>query len=325
MPRNGSGVYSADWVNASPNTTVESSKQNALVADLVTDANAARPITAGGTAGITAVEGADNLSTKGTSIASAATTDIGAATGRFVHITGTTTITALGTKTAGVERELVFDGALILTHNGTSLILPGAANITTAAGDTAIFVSEGSGNWRCVVFQKAGGTVWEDLGEVAVSGASVLTKGSLGPYKALRITGLLRPDTANQQIILQTSTDAGSSFATTSGDYAVQYIRAQGATVEAAGNSTQTGCFITGTSVGSGANEGVAFEVIIHEFNVAAWMRMEGKVTARIGAGTIYHETNSSLRLSTTARNALRIIAVSGNITGYARFEGMRG
>lgn len=49
MPRNGSGVYSADWVNASPNTTIESAKQNAMVADLVADANAARPITAGGT------------------------------------------------------------------------------------------------------------------------------------------------------------------------------------------------------------------------------------------------------------------------------------
>lgn len=155
MPRNGSGVYSADWVNAAPNTTIESAKQNAMVADLVADANAARPITAGGTAGTTAVEGIDNLSTKGTNIASAATTDIGAATGRFVHITGTTSITSFGTKTAGVERELVFDGALTLTHNATSLILPGAANITTAAGDTSIFVSEGSGNWRCVLYQRA--------------------------------------------------------------------------------------------------------------------------------------------------------------------------
>lgn len=54
MPRNGSGVYSADWVNAAPNTTIESAKQNAMVADLVADANAARPITAGGTGATTA-------------------------------------------------------------------------------------------------------------------------------------------------------------------------------------------------------------------------------------------------------------------------------
>lgn len=50
MPRDGSGVYSAPaGTTASPNTTIESSKYNAFVTDLVSDANAARPISAGGT------------------------------------------------------------------------------------------------------------------------------------------------------------------------------------------------------------------------------------------------------------------------------------
>lgn len=86
---------------------------------------------------------------KGADIASATTTDIGAATGNFVDVTGTTTITALGTVKAGVRRIVQFDGILILTHNATSLILPGGANITTAAGDTAVFLSLGGGNWKC--------------------------------------------------------------------------------------------------------------------------------------------------------------------------------
>lgn len=94
---------------------------------------------------------------KGTNIASAGTTDIGAATGNLVHVTGTTTITALGTVQAGTRRVVVFDGILTLTHNGTSLILPTAANITTAAGDSAVFVSEGSGNWKCVNYERASG------------------------------------------------------------------------------------------------------------------------------------------------------------------------
>jgi hypothetical protein len=93
-----------------------------------------------------------------TAVASAATVDLGAvATGSYFHITGTTTITSFGTVAAGIERMIVFDGALTLTHNATSLILPGAANITTAAGDCAIMRSEGSGNWRCVGFMKANG------------------------------------------------------------------------------------------------------------------------------------------------------------------------
>jgi len=54
-------------------------------------------------------------------------------------------------------RICTFTGALTLTHNATSLILPGAASITTAAGDVAVFVSEGSGNWRCVSYTKANG------------------------------------------------------------------------------------------------------------------------------------------------------------------------
>ena len=69
-------------------------------------------------------------------------------TGNYSHITGTTTITSIATRPAGDILHLEFDGALTLTHNGTSLILQGAANLVTAAGDMVSFVSEGSGNWR---------------------------------------------------------------------------------------------------------------------------------------------------------------------------------
>lgn len=111
----------------------------------------------GGTGQDTAVEAIDALSVKGADIASAATTNLAAATGDFVDVTGTTTITALGTIAAGVERVVRFTGALTLTHNGTSLILPGGVNIATAAGDVARFRSLGSGNWLCVGYMKASG------------------------------------------------------------------------------------------------------------------------------------------------------------------------
>lgn len=99
----------------------------------------------------------DALSVKGADIASATTTNIAAATGDFVDVTGTTTITALGTAAAGVERTVRFTGALTLTHNVTSLILPGGANIATTAGDVARFRSLGSGNWLCVDYSRASG------------------------------------------------------------------------------------------------------------------------------------------------------------------------
>jgi len=94
---------------------------------------------------------------KASDVASATTTDIGAAAGRIVDVTGTTTITSLGTVAAGVWRIVRFTGALTLTHNATSLILPSAANITAASGDVACFVSLGSGNWRCVSYTRASG------------------------------------------------------------------------------------------------------------------------------------------------------------------------
>ncbi len=94
---------------------------------------------------------------KGADIASAGTVNLDSATGNLVHITGTTTITAI-TLASGSERTVIFDGSLTLTHNATTLILPGSANITTAAGDRAIFRGDGSGNTRCISYTKASGT-----------------------------------------------------------------------------------------------------------------------------------------------------------------------
>lgn len=90
-------------------------------------------------------------------LASAATVNIGAAGANTVNISGTTTITAFDTIAAGATRRLIFAGALTLTYNATSLILPTASSITTAAGDIAEFLSLGSGNWQCISYVRASG------------------------------------------------------------------------------------------------------------------------------------------------------------------------
>lgn len=96
-----------------------------------------------------------DLASKGSDVASSSTADVGAVAGFAHDITGTTTITSLGTVSEGIHKVLKFEGALTLTHNATSLILPGGANITTADGDIGWFISEGSGNWRCISYFKA--------------------------------------------------------------------------------------------------------------------------------------------------------------------------
>jgi hypothetical protein len=102
-----------------------------------------------------AMSGAAINEAQGSDIASAATINIDSATGNVVDVTGTTTITAI-TLSQGRERTVLFTGALTLTH-GASLVLPGAANITTAAGDYAIFRGYAAGVVRCVNYMKPAG------------------------------------------------------------------------------------------------------------------------------------------------------------------------
>jgi hypothetical protein len=136
------------------------------------------------------------LESKSSDKASASTVDLSTADGNLVHITGGTTILGFGTVQAGARFVLVFDSILILTYNATSLILPTSASITTAAGDTAFMISEGSGNWRCVAYQRADGTALVGggggsgtvttsgtslTGEMTkFSGATVITKATAG-------------------------------------------------------------------------------------------------------------------------------------------------
>lgn len=122
---------------------------------------------------------------QGSDVASAGTVSLGE--GGYFVITGTTTITDIdfATDKAGRKVWVKFAGALTLTHNASTLILPTGASITTAAGDTACFVSEGADAVRCLAYQRASGAslgppglaAWELL--VAVSDeTTALTTGT---------------------------------------------------------------------------------------------------------------------------------------------------
>ena len=115
--------------------------------------------------------------TKAADVASAATVDLGAVVGRFVDVTGTTTITSFGTVAAGIWRIVTFTGALTLTHNATSLILPGGLNITTAAGDSILAESLGSGNWRVVFYMPASPATLSQNGSMKFPGGLILNWG----------------------------------------------------------------------------------------------------------------------------------------------------
>jgi len=89
-------------------------------------------------------------------IASATTTSLGTAANPqgVITISGVTTITSFGSSAlVGQLFFVYFSGALTLTHNATSLILPFGANILTVAGDCMVVRYEGSSNWRVMNYQ----------------------------------------------------------------------------------------------------------------------------------------------------------------------------
>ena len=138
---------------------------------------------------------------QGAALTTTASMSLAAATGGYVHISGTDTIAHLGTARAGTLRTLVFDDAATLTHSA-NLILPAAADITTAAGDIAIFRSEGSGAWRCVAYTKADGkalvaaslgntfTTIAVLDTATISALSVLSTATISALSVLATTTL---------------------------------------------------------------------------------------------------------------------------------------
>jgi hypothetical protein len=104
--------------------------------------------------------------------------------GNYFDVTGTTTVTSINTTGgAGTLIKLHFDGAVTLTHHAANLIIAGAANFTTEAGDEIEFVEYDTGKYRMTGWSLAGtapggGGGGAFLGEGA-SGASVGNSGDI--------------------------------------------------------------------------------------------------------------------------------------------------
>lgn len=120
--------------------------------------------------------------TQGTDVVSANPLVLNTTTGWLVDVTGITSFSAV-TLDQGQVRLCRFTGVLTITH-GASLVLPGAANITTAAGDYAIFAGYSGSVVRCLGYTKANGNplkVAIAMDELSGSVGSLATKKTATP------------------------------------------------------------------------------------------------------------------------------------------------
>lgn len=108
-----------------------------------------------------------------TPIATISSINVASATGNFVDLTGTNTVTSLGPITAGAVRFIRFSGIAPIL-NSVSQILPGGSTITSAAGDMALAISLGGGNWVYSTYQKADGSGLATTTPTAAQGSSLV-------------------------------------------------------------------------------------------------------------------------------------------------------
>lgn len=262
-------------------------------------------------------------------VASAATVDLAAQASRNLRITGTTTITSFGAAASGVTRELRFAAALTLTHNATSLILPGGANIATAAGDTATAISLGSGNWVVVDYQRsnmAGMLDYVQRQIVSVAVGSVDFTLPAG-YQAFEIAfDQVRLATDGSNLWLRGSTDGGATFlAGTQYANAATYNNNTATAVGVAENAVSR-CLLSG-----GADNG-ASDVTVdgrYRFTVGSAARR----AVFLGQSSVFDNLlsvplawNGTCWIAGGATiNAIRLLASAGNISsGTFTLTGIR-
>lgn len=258
-------------------------------------------------------------------LASASTVAIGAAASDNVTITGTTAITAFDTVAAGIRRFVTFSGILTLTHNATSLILPGAANITTAANDTAVMLSLGSGNWQCIAYQKAagagsGGGAWTNLGARVASNSATLDWTGLSGYSryAVKLENVV-PATTGYPLAVRLGFGATPTWLTSG--YFQQYLAAYGSSI-VAGQNTLASYWMAAVIASAFAPTGISGWIWLDAMQSSAPMLTAD--TTITGSSTIERDDAGGGLAAGAVPTAIRLLIPTGNISsGTATLYGI--
>lgn len=256
-----------------------------------------------------------------TTLASATTTDLGTSGSFVVDITGTTTITSFGSSASTTTPiyYLTFAGALLLTYNATSLIMPTSANITTASGDTAVAQYLGSGNWAIIEYQRKSGAPLVG-GELILLGTATASNSASLNFTSLITSAYDYYFFILKDIVLASSTtfamrysvNNGSTYLTTS---VYEYQNSAHILSSTAINVTQGN---TGSLLITSVNGGTALDGKVELFNPLStlsggncginWKIIDNGINDFFEGYGVFTSTSTGV-------NAVQFLATTGNIT----------
>lgn len=272
---------------------------------------------------------------EGTAVASVAgTTDIWAADGNTLHVTGTETITSLGTAPrVGARRRVIADGAFTLTHSA-NLNCPGAANIVAAFGDSFDVYADTTTQHDIQNFTRASGEALVETPTLELISSAPASSSSFleftlfdnsiyGSY-LFSIEGLV-PSTDGSALSMRTSTDGGLSYDSGAAHYGFnrnEIIAGVGHAVNADASGSE---ILLNGDTGNASGEAYSGNLWVHNPGdgvntfvtfVAASLRADSSFRSLTGSGQ---------RLSAADVDAVTFFMSAGNIaSGAIRMYGLR-
>ncbi len=266
---------------------------------------------------------------RGTNIASATTPTV-PTDGNHFNITGTTTITGFSDVKDGLVCTFRFAGSLTLTH-GSTLALPGEADIVTATNDIMIAVQDTSTLWRVVSYQKALPGAFSLAGLIPIREETITNQATMDialptgfDSFEIELTGVI-PIVDNRFLWArfrrtgQGSVDSGGS------DYATifGFIQSNGTQLNGGSNESIAQMALTPTSpkLDLLADLTGLFKVF-QPNNAALETKLHGEIIYDSNASVYVAGSTKSIHKFDSTVDQLTFLMETGNITGSYRLWG---
>jgi hypothetical protein len=127
-----------------------------------------------------------------------------------VYVSGAPNITSFGsTCPQGIHKVVIWQSTPTIIYNASSMILPGAMNVTVSPGEAWYLLSLGGGNWQ-LLFGEPGGTF---TGVTSFNGRTGAVTPAAGDYNFNQIYGVATPAQVPTEGAIGSGTNVAASLA----------------------------------------------------------------------------------------------------------------